>query len=1014
MGKVVTVTLKADTKGVDKNLSKVDKSLKKTEKQAVKTGDAMGNAIGNVSPRIGGLINQIKSIGTSFKALAVGAGVGAIAAVGALFAAATAKGAEFAKQMSTLEAVSGATTEEMNALAESAKNLGSTTQFTAVEVGELQTEFAKMGFTTDQILESTEATLALAASMEVGLGQAAMLAGSTVNAFGLKAEDTQRVVDVLAESTSSSALSFSDLTQALKNAAPASKATGRTVEETAAMLGVLANNGLKGGRAGTGLSKAFVEMNKKGLDLFPTLEKINNSSNSLGTAMAIAGDVGGKALLSLADKQDDIKRLTRTFENAEGAAQRMADIRLDNLAGDTTKLGSAWEGFLLSIEDGEGVLMQIARAATQAATAFLNFITPVNRLSDSMEEQRVALFNSEAELDRLDKKMLDTTLTEDELKIAQDQRLTVIDKLKESYPDYLKDIDTETVSTKELKLAIDEVNKSLINRIIIQRKQEEIDDQAEETADERINLLDKQSRAQDMVNRLRAKYSEEEIKLQETDPVKFLEELEQARKREVELLLEGNGQNKLNRKGLSQMAQDYINLKTRINAVSDADEDYQEELAKGNALLDEKEKLMKELGITLDEVTDKTDEGAESNSELAEEQKSLIQIQQDLLAEAKKLPEFTEKQLILKNREIKAINDEIKRLKALGIEQKKQSKNKVKTKEREIDIIGKLTKKQEDFDDKTKIERLERQKERDLKELDALKISEEKKVQARKLINNLYQDKLTEIKNEQLAEEIKLEDTQYNMLQKIRNTALEQELLELAQEYDKKAELANGNNELEQALHDEHLDKIEGINEEYRKKERAAKDEEDAKDRDLRLQAANDALRIASAGANAIQSIGDAVFAKKMQNLDKESEEGLEVAKKQFQFNKALQLGLAVIDGGKAVTASLAAAPVAIGAVPNPAGIASLAFAIATTGAQIAMIASKQFNPEGGDSSGGSDVGSAAIPSTSPEFNVVGNSGINQVAGALGQQPPIQAYVVAQNVTTAQQLQNNTIQQATF
>ena len=209
---------------------------------------------------------------------------------------------------------------------------------------------------------------------------------------------------------------------------------------------------------------------------------------------------------------------------------------------------------------------------------------------------------------------------------------------------------------------------------------------------------------------------------------------------------------------------------------------------------------------------------------------------------------------------------------------------------------------------------------------------------------------------------------------------------------------------------------MEEIEDKYRNRARQAKKDDSQKSYELRILQAQQALQIAAAGANAIQSIGDAVFAKKMQNLDLESKKGLEVAKKQFQFNKALQLGLAVIDGGKAVTASLAAAPLAIGTIPNPAGIASLAFAIATTGAQIAMIATKQFNPDGmgGGGGGGSDVGSAPIPSTSPEFNVVGQSGFNQVAGALGQQQPVQAYVVAQDVTTAQQLQNNTIQQATL
>ena len=70
-----------------------------------------------------------------------------------------------------------------------------------------------------------------------------------------------------------------------------------------------------------------------------------------------------------------IDDLTTAFENSQGAAQRLAETRLDNLAGDTGKLSSAWEGFLLSIEDGTGVFNRIARGIIQAATSFLNFLT---------------------------------------------------------------------------------------------------------------------------------------------------------------------------------------------------------------------------------------------------------------------------------------------------------------------------------------------------------------------------------------------------------------------------------------------------------------------------------------------------------------------------------------------------------------------------------------------------------------------------------------------------------------
>ena len=191
------------------------------------------------------------------------------------------------------------------------------------------------------------------------------------------------------------------------------------------------------------------------------------------------------------------------------------------------------------------------------------------------------------------------------------------------------------------------------------------------------------------------------------------------------------------------------------------------------------------------------------------------------------------------------------------------------------------------------------------------------------------------------------------------------------------------------------------------------------RDRQEKLRAVNVNLQIAANGLNAIQSLGDAAFAHRTKNLKEGSKEQLKAAKKQFNFNKALQLGMAVIDGGKAITASLAQSPLAIGPIPNPAGIASLAFASLTSAAQIAMIASQKYEAPKKNitdvsppSIGGG--GANTSPTNAPNFNVVGQSGFNQVASALGTQQPVQAYVVAGNVTTAQQLANNTIQTATF
>ena len=385
--KQVNYKINVTTGNSDKNIKKVDKDVKKLGKNVGDVSKKGSKEIGNLNDSFAVMPGSIGRVVQSFKALKIAmlsSGIGAIVvaagALAGLFAAATAKGAEFAKQMSTLKAVLGeqGTVANMEALAKSAKDLGSTTQFTAVQVSELQTEFAKMGFGTDQILDSTKATLDLAASMEVDLASAAMLAGSTVNAFGLQAKDTQTVVDVLAKSTSTSALDFASLSESLKMAAPIAKATGRTIQETAGMLGILANTNIKGSLAGTGLSKIFMELNKKGIDLKDALEQVASSSNGLTTATKLVGSVGAKSLLNLAAKADDLDKLTESLKKSEGAAAAMAEVRLDNLAGDTTKLESAWEGFLLSIEDGEGILNTAARTLVQYWTLVLGVITTVN------------------------------------------------------------------------------------------------------------------------------------------------------------------------------------------------------------------------------------------------------------------------------------------------------------------------------------------------------------------------------------------------------------------------------------------------------------------------------------------------------------------------------------------------------------------------------------------------------------------------------------------------------------
>ena len=373
------VTIKVETGQAKGALGGLGADLKKVDKGAKKTGKGMGAAFAGIKGAVLGAIPALRAFSAALVSTGVGALVVAVGALTSVLVKAAGTGKQFQKSLSGLKAVAGATDEQIAQLSDQAKQLGSSTAFTASQVVALQTEMAKLGFSVADIANSTPAVLDLAASLDVDLASAAEFTGSVVRSFGLDTSETQRVVDVMAQSAVSSAQNFGTLTESFKLAAPTAKALGVSVEQTAAYLGVLANNGLKGSIAGTGLSKTFIQLNKEGISLDEAMAKVAGSSNKLNTAVELVGVVGAKSLLTLAENQPAIEELNEKMETAgdtievsgekfEGAAQAIAATRLDNLAGDTTKLASAWEGFLLGLEDGTGPINKIQRLFVQGLT----------------------------------------------------------------------------------------------------------------------------------------------------------------------------------------------------------------------------------------------------------------------------------------------------------------------------------------------------------------------------------------------------------------------------------------------------------------------------------------------------------------------------------------------------------------------------------------------------------------------------------------------------------------------
>jgi hypothetical protein len=255
----------------------------------------------------------------------------------------------FELQMAKVKAVSGATAEEFKALEADAQRLGASTIFSASQVAELQTEFAKLGFTAKEITQVTEATLYLAQATDSDLARAAEVAGATLRGFGLDANETTRVTDVMAKSFSSSALDMEKFANSMKYVAPIANVAGVSLEETTAMLALLSNAGISGSQAGTSLRRIITDLGSESGTTAEKIAKLAAKGISMENAMDEVGRSAQQALIVLQENVDTIPTLTTEFENSAGAASFMAKIMDETTSGAMKGMASAFEALMISV-----------------------------------------------------------------------------------------------------------------------------------------------------------------------------------------------------------------------------------------------------------------------------------------------------------------------------------------------------------------------------------------------------------------------------------------------------------------------------------------------------------------------------------------------------------------------------------------------------------------------------------------------------------------------------------------
>lgn len=369
--------------------------------------DKMGKEVKEAAEDMGDGADSASRVGESFDTLSsilVTSGVAeGIRKVASALKECVDVSADFHYTMATVQAVSGATTDEMGKLEAQAKSYASTTVFMAQDVANAYQVMGQAGWTVDEMLDSMAGTMSLASASSEDLGDTTNIVVDAMTAFGYGADQAGHFADVLARASADTNTSVALLGNSFQACATTAGGMGYSIDDVAVALGIMANNGLKAEMSGTALTTALTRMSGAnetangamedlGLTMFDTSGKAKPLGQFLGelrdsfagmteeqkinNAYMLAGQRGMKGLLAIVNASDeDWNNLTESIANCSGAAEDMSNIQLDTYTGQVKLTQSALEGLKIAVGDKlTPALGELAEGFTKALNGMTGFV----------------------------------------------------------------------------------------------------------------------------------------------------------------------------------------------------------------------------------------------------------------------------------------------------------------------------------------------------------------------------------------------------------------------------------------------------------------------------------------------------------------------------------------------------------------------------------------------------------------------------------------------------------------
>lgn len=339
-------------------------------KDAQSTLSEFTNQSNNAGTRFEALGSSLKTVGStittavSLPLLALGAG-------------AIKTASDFEAGMSKVSALSGATGDDLKMLEDKAREMGASTKYSATESAEALSYMALAGWDAEQMAAGLEPSLKLAGAAGMDLALATDIVTDTMSMFGMEASEAAKMTDMLAYAQANSNTDVQQLGEALKYCGASANAMGYDLADTTALLGVFADQGLKGSAAGTTLNAMFRDMKAKAkdgaiaigdtnvaivdangnyrdmTDILADVEKATEGMTQAERDMALSSIWGTEALkgvnMAFEAGVPKIREFEEGIRNSDGAANEMYETMQNNLQGAIDNMKSAFEGLLITI-----------------------------------------------------------------------------------------------------------------------------------------------------------------------------------------------------------------------------------------------------------------------------------------------------------------------------------------------------------------------------------------------------------------------------------------------------------------------------------------------------------------------------------------------------------------------------------------------------------------------------------------------------------------------------------------